>query len=99
MTNSPQEAYEYFGTYPNADAKALLDAFEEKGIRFDVAVDTAQLKGLTPLQASLGGTFGNSSGLAISVHSDDVDEAVRIRQRVLEGEAQPDEAESEPKQE
>lgn len=83
MTQEAKETYEYIGTYPNSDARVLLDAFEKRGIRFDVNVDAAQLKGMNPVQARFGGQFGQGSGLAIAVHTDDVEDAIRIRQSVF----------------
>jgi hypothetical protein len=57
MTDNSEEAYEYIGTYPNSDARILLDAFEQRGVRFDVQVDAAQLKGMNPIQARFGGSL------------------------------------------
>lgn len=83
MTEDSEEIYEYIGTYPNSDARVLLGAFEQRGIRFDVNVDETQIKGMNPVQARFGGQFGQGSGVAIAVHVDDVEEAIRIRQSVF----------------
>ena len=86
MTHNAQDAYEYFGTHENPDAKAILDAFEKRGIWFDVALDDSQIKKMNAVVAGYGGTFGHGTGLAIVVHADDMEKAIRIRQSVLKNE-------------
>ena len=83
MQDEPKEEFEYFGTYPNWDAEPLLEAFEKNDIRFECAVDASHLKAMNPLAGQHGGSFGNSAGIAIAVHIEDVDRAVEIRQKVF----------------
>ena len=83
MTENTNDRYEYFGIYPNFDAKLILDAFVKNNINFDIHVDDSQIREMHPLQAAYGGTFGQGVGIAVLVHVDDIDEAMRIQQQVL----------------
>jgi hypothetical protein len=77
------DIYEFFGTYPNEDARLLLDVFVSESVRFTLDVDKMGVANISAFQAASGGTFGAGVGIAIGVHADDCDRAVEIRQRVL----------------
>jgi len=77
------DIYEFFGTYPNEDARLLLDAFVSEDVRFTLDVDKMGVADMSAFQAANGGTFGAGVGIAIGVHTDDCDRAMEIRQRVL----------------
>ena len=48
MNEQSHDNYESIGTYTNSDARILLDAYEHAKVRFLVAVDDSQLKGMAP---------------------------------------------------
>jgi hypothetical protein len=75
--------YEFFGTYPNEDARLLLDTFVRENVSFTLDVDKMGLADMSTFQAANGGTFGVGAGIAIGVHTEDCDRAVEIRQRVF----------------
>ena len=77
------DIYEFFGTYPNEDARSLLDAFVSEDVAFTLDADKMGLADMSAFQAANGGTFGAGVGIAIGVHADDCDRAMEIRQRVL----------------
>lgn len=77
------DIYEFFGTYPNADARLLLDAFVSEDIDFTLDVDKMGLADMSAFQSANGGTFGAGVGLAIGVYTDDCVRAMEIRQRVF----------------
>ena len=77
------DAYELFGTYPNDDARLLLDAFVSEGVGFTLDVDKMGVANMSAFQAANGGTFGAGVGIAIGVHTEDCDRAMDIRQRVF----------------
>src|ERR1051325_3462866 len=81
-TDDRPDTYEFFGTYPNEDARLLLDAFSSEGVGFTLDVDKMGLADMSAFQAANGGTFGAGVGIAIGVHTDDCDRAIEIRQRV-----------------
>lgn len=83
MNEDRPDIYEFFGTYTNEDARLLLDAFVAEEIDFTLDVDKMGLADLSAFQAANGGTFGAGVGIAVGVHTDDGDRAMRIRQRVL----------------
>lgn len=80
--NDTTEQFTFFGTFANADARRLLDAFVEAGIRFDTGVLAKHLQKLAPVQTSNHGAFGQNASVAVVVHADDVAEATRILQMV-----------------
>lgn len=82
-TDDRPDIYEFFGTYANADARLLLDAFVLEDIGFTLDLNKIGLSDLPPPLAAAGGTFGAGVGIAIGVHFDDYDRAMEIRQRVL----------------
>ena len=69
--------YVDFGTYSPYEARQLLDAFVENGIRFDVSVANQ------PPLASMTGRFGVDAGVSIAIHMDDSENAVQLRNRVF----------------
>jgi len=75
--------YEYFGTYRNADARVLLDAFTECDIRFELEIDDSAIRNMSPIKMLLGGTFGTGSRIAVSVHKEDFEEADNIRKELF----------------
>jgi uncharacterized protein YceK len=77
------DIYEYFGTYPNSDARLLLDAFVSGDIDYTLDMDKLALADMGAVRAAYGGTFGASVGIAIGVHADDCARAMEIRQRVF----------------
>lgn len=77
------DIYEFFGTYPNGDARLLLDAFVSECVGFTLDVDKMGMADVSAFQAANGGTFGAGVGIAIGVHTDDCDRAMEIRQRVF----------------
>lgn len=77
------DIYEYFGTYPNKDARLLLDAFVSEDIGFTLDADKMGVADMPAFQAANGGTFGAGVGIVIGVHTDDCDRAMEIRQRVF----------------
>ncbi len=83
MKEDIKDVYDFFGLYSSSTAKLILDAFVKNEINFDINIDDSRIKNMTPLQAAYGGTFGQGAGIAISVSSDDLDEARRIQQQVL----------------
>jgi len=82
-TDDSPDSYEFFGTYPNDDARLLIDAFVGEDIRFTMDVDKIGVANLSPGQAGKGGTFGAGVGIAIGVYIDDYERAMEIRQRVF----------------
>jgi len=83
MSEHHPDLYEFFGTYPNDDARLLLDAFVKEEIDFTLDVDKMGLADMSALQAANGGTFGAGVGIAIGVHTEDCDKAMEVRLRVL----------------
>ena len=77
------DIYKYFGTYPNFDARRLLDAFVREDIDFTLDTGKMGLADIPAVRAAYGGTFGTGVGIAIGVHIDDCAKALEIRQRVL----------------
>lgn len=77
------DIYEFFGTYPNDDARLLLDAFVREDVGFTLDADKMGIADMSAFQAANGGTFGAGVGVAIGVHTDDCDRAMEIRQRVF----------------
>ena len=77
------DIYEFFGTYPNEDARLLLDAFVSEDVGFTLDADKMGVADMSAFQAANGGTFGAGVGIAIGVHTDDCDRAMEIRQRVF----------------
>jgi len=77
------DIYEFFGTYPNEDARLLLEGFVSEGVGFTLDVNKMGVANISAFQAANGGTFGAGVGIAIAVHTDDCDRAMEIRQRVL----------------
>lgn len=64
-------SYRTLGTYAVHEAKALLTAFEQAGLRFNVRVDERHFKNMPVAQSLQGGRFGLSRTVVIDVHSDD----------------------------
>jgi len=62
-----------FGTYSPYEARQLLDAFVEAGIRFDGSVANQ------PPLASMTGRFGIDAGVSIAIHIDDSEKAMKLR--------------------
>jgi len=83
MKENRPDVYEYFGTYPNDDARRLLDAFVGSEIDFTLNGDEMGIQNMSAIQAASGGTCGRGAGIAISVHVDDLERSMAIRQRVL----------------
>lgn len=77
------DIFEFFGTYPNSDARVLLDAFVQEGVEFTLNGDKMGAAGMTAAQAAHGGTFGAGVGIAIGVQVEDIERAMEIRQRVF----------------
>lgn len=77
------DVYEVFGTYPNDDARRLLDAFVANEIDFTLNAEEMGLRNLSAGLAVYGGNFGNSAGITIGVQIDDWERAMVLRQRVL----------------
>ena len=65
------EDYQTIGAYAAHEAKALLAAFEQAGLRFNVRVDERHFKSMPDTQGLKGGRFGLSKTVAIDVHADD----------------------------
>ena len=83
MSEDRPDIFYFFGTYPNDDARRLLDAFVSGGIEYTLHTDRMGIRNMSPGQAATGGTFGSGAGIAIGVHIYDVEEAMAIRLRVL----------------
>ena len=83
METDRPDIYECIGTYPNSDARSLLDAFVEAGIRFTLDLDKMGIESMSPVQAAFGGTFGAGVGITIGVHLDDLEKAMRIQEKVM----------------
>jgi len=77
------DIYEFLGTYPNEDARLLLDAFVSEDVRFTLDTDKMGVADMSAFQAANGGTFGAGVGIAIGVHTDDCERAMEMRQRVF----------------
>ena len=82
-TDDRPDIFEFFGAYPNEDARLLLDAFVNEDVGFTLDADKMGLANMSAFQAANGGTFGAGVGVAIGVHTEDCDRAMEIRQRVL----------------
>ncbi len=83
MAEDRPDVYEEIGTYSNDDARILLDAFVAAGISYTADVDKKGMENMPPFLAAFGGTFGTGVGIAIRVHVDDLEDAMKIRQRVF----------------
>jgi hypothetical protein len=83
MQGDRPDVYECFGTYANADARTLLDAFLEADIRYTLDVNKMGIEDMSAIAAANGGSFGRGVGIAIGVHADDLEEAMNIRQMVF----------------
>ena len=67
------------GTYANFEAKELLDIYEKHSIRYELGVDDSKIKGMSDIQAAYGGSTGDGSGISISIHFEDIDKAIELR--------------------
>ncbi len=67
--------YRTIGAYAAHEAKALLTAFEQAGLRFEVRVDERHFKSMPDTQGLRGGRFGLSKTVVIDVHADDIQAA------------------------
>ena len=77
------DGYQMLGAYSAVDAKAILAAFEEGGIRFAVQADDADFRQMGIAQVISGGRSGLSLSLMISVHPDDLDAAAAIVSKAI----------------
>ena len=81
-----ESGYILFGSYVPLEAQQLFEAFAKGNIRFMMAEDQRLLKSMvwSPQQIAMhGGWWGQKARIAIAVHEDDVDEACRIRDEIL----------------
>jgi hypothetical protein len=82
-TTGPQGTYFCLGILSNSDAKTLLEAFDQSGIRYEASVDDSKIRKMNVVIAANGGTTGTGSGITISVHEDDLEKADAIQQKVF----------------
>jgi hypothetical protein len=83
MHEDRPDVYEYFGTYANHDARRLMDAFVDAEVDFTLDADKMGIGTMSAVEAAYGGTFGAGAGIAIGIHTDDVERAMALRQKVL----------------
>lgn len=75
--------YRTIGGYAAHEAKALLTAFEQAGLRFEVRVDESHFKNMPDTQGLSGGRFGMSKTVVIDVHTDDFQTAQTMTPIIL----------------
>lgn len=72
-----KDPFQLWATLPVPDAKALLERFEQEGIRFELASE-AQIAGMDSFSASVGGSFGAGVEIQIFTHRDDETNVERV---------------------
>lgn len=77
------DEYQVLGVYSAMDAKAILSAFEENGIRFVVRVDETDFRQMGIAQVISGGRAGLSLTVMIGVHADDMDAAADMVAKII----------------
>ena len=77
------EGYRTIGAYAAHEAKALLTAFEQAGLRFEVRVDERHFKSMPDTQGLRGGRFGLSKTVVIDVHADDFQTAQNMIPKIF----------------
>ena len=77
------EDYRTIGAYAVHEAKALLTAFEQAGLRFEVRVDERHFKSMPDTQGLRGGRFGLSKTVVIDVHADDFQTAQNMIPKIF----------------
>jgi hypothetical protein len=79
MNNDSPDLYECLGTYPPYDARVVLEAFLDAGVR--CSLDPGKNTG--DQATAFGASYGGTSGVTIGVHTEDLERAISIRNRVL----------------
>lgn len=75
--------YQTIGAYAVHEAKKLLAAFEQAGLRFKVRVDESHFKNMPDVKGITGGRFGLSKTVVIDVHADDFQTVQTMIPKVL----------------
>ena len=79
MKENAPDVYEWLGTYPPWDARRVLEAFLDAGVRY--TLDPGESEG--DQATAFGAPYGGASGVTIGVHKEDLGRAISIRNRVL----------------
>jgi hypothetical protein len=79
MNGDSPDVYECLGTYPPYDARLVLEAFLDAGVRY--ALDPGKSEG--DQAVVFGASYGGACGVTIGVHKEDLERAISIRNRVL----------------
>lgn len=77
------EHYRTIGAYAAHEAKSLLAAFEQAGLRVNVRVDERHFKSMPDIQGVRGGRFGLSKTVVVDVHADDFQSAQTMIPKIL----------------
>src|SRR5205823_5728213 len=79
MNADSPDLYEVIGTYPPYDARLVVEAILDAGVRY--TLDPGKSEG--DQTTAFGAAYGGANGIAIGVHTDDLERAISIRNRVL----------------
>jgi hypothetical protein len=81
MTPPDDDPFALFATLPVSDARALLEKFEEAGIRFELTPERSELENMDAFITSQGGVSFGSEQFQVFTHRDDAEAVERIWRR------------------
>jgi hypothetical protein len=73
------------GWYKVAEARRFIPALVRNGVNFRFSTSTAGIKGLNPVFADKGGSFGSGAQVLLEVHRDDHERFHELHREILGG--------------
>jgi hypothetical protein len=78
MSDTTDDPYQFLATFQTREVDRLLERLEKDTVDYEIDMDDSQIRGLSPFQASMGGTYGTGVNVNLYVHEKDMERASQI---------------------
>lgn len=75
MPDASDDDYQFIATFQTREVDRLIERLERDSVDYEIDMDDSQIRGMSPFQASVGGTYGTGVNVNLYVHEKDSERA------------------------